>query len=570
MNIGQSTKNMRRRILLAGLLFLLSSIAFAQNVENQLMDAVALFNNRAYAQSRTMLQTLSKAAPDNDAVWYYLGLDEAMLGNAETAVSHLRKAVELDPHNYWYKRRLADLYQAAGEDDMVVQMYESILTEFPDKSEVLYDLLSLYLKQQKYEKALETLGDIEKITGPGEQVAGTRYDILRQLGRNEEAIKALEDFNDQFTSPSILSMMGDYYLSEYRDSLALACYEESIRTQSDYVPALLGRTEVFRTTRRYPEYFAAMDEFVDNDNVPAAAKGMYLGNLTRSLDPKIINLHRDGFNEMVDRLTEKHPSDSTILAAAGGYYYSTGQLDKGVECFKKSADLYPASLGQTVTCIQILMMTERWEEVRDRCIAAFDRFQELGFMEYLNSANYYLKDYDAVINNCRYLIAREPGNAELVKNSWTQIGDMYHLKGDSKSAFNAYDKVLKLDASYAPVLNNYAYYLSLEGKQLKKAYTMSKKTVEAEPDNATYLDTFAWILHLMGKDLEAKPFFKHAMLYGGKDSAVIMDHYAEVLYALGEYDLAQVYWDQAKAKNTEGEIPDLDQRVAARLKAVGK
>ena len=556
--------------MLAGLLFLLGTFAFAQSVENQLMDAVALYNNRAFAQSRTLLQTLSKAAPDNDAVWYYLGLDEAMLGNADAAVSHLRKAVELDPHNYWYKRRLADLYQAAGEDDMVVQMYESILTEFPDKSEVLYDLLGLYLKQEKYDKALEALDDIEKVTGPSEQVSGTRYDILRQLGRNEEAIKALEDFNDQFTSPSILSMMGDYYLSEYQDSLALACYEESIRTQSDYVPALLGRTEVFRTTRRYPEYFAAMDEFIDNDNVPAAAKGMYLGNLTRSLDPKIINLHRDGFDGMVDRLQEKHPSDSTILATVGGYYYATGRLDKGVDCFKRSADLYPASLNQTVTCIQSLMMAERWEEVRDRCIAAFDRFQELGFMEYLNSANYYLKDYDAVINNCRYMIAREPKNTELVKSSWTQIGDMYHLKGDSKSAYKAYDKVLKLDASYAPVLNNYAYYLSEEGKQLKKAYSMSKKTVEAEPDNATYLDTFAWILHLMGKDLEAKPFFKHAMLYGGKDNAVILDHYAEVLYVLGEYDLAQVYWDQAKAKNTEGEIPDLEQRVAARLKAIGK
>jgi hypothetical protein len=60
------------------------------------------------------------------------------------------------------------------------------------------------------------------------------------------------------------------------------------------------------------------------------------------------------------------------------------------------------------------------------------------------------------------------------------------------------------------------------------------------------------------------------MLYGGKDSAVIMDHYAEVLYALGEHDLAQVYWSQAKDKNTEGEIPDLDKRVADRLKAIGK
>ena len=75
MNNGQST-NMRRRILLAALLSLLCSLAFGQNVENQLMDAVALYNNRNFAQSRTLLQTLSKAAPDNDAVWYYLGLDE--------------------------------------------------------------------------------------------------------------------------------------------------------------------------------------------------------------------------------------------------------------------------------------------------------------------------------------------------------------------------------------------------------------------------------------------------------------------------------------------------------------
>ena len=569
MNIGQST-NMRRRILLAVLLCLLGPLAFAQGVENQLVDAVALYNNRNFAQSRTLLQTLSKAAPDNDAVWYYLGLDEAMLGNADAAISHLRKAVELDPHNYWYKHRLADLYNAAGEDEMVVQMYESILKEFPDKTEILYDLLSLYLKQNAFEKALQALDDIERTAGPSEQATRTRYDILRQLDRDEEAIRALVDFNDQFTSPSILSMMGDYYLSEHKDSLSLACYDEALQAQGDYVPAILGKSEVYRLGRNYPAYFETLDGFIDNESIPVQAKGMYFGNVIRSLDPKIINLHRDGFDEVLDRLVDRHPSDSVSLATAGGYYYATGRLDKGVDCFKKAADLYPESLNQTVSCIQILMMAERWEEVRDRCIAAFDRFQELGFMDYLNSANYYLKDYDAVIRNCRYLIARQPKNDELVKSCWSQIGDMHHLLGDTKSAYKAYDKALKIDASYAPVLNNYAYYLSEEGKQLKKALAMSKKTVEAEPDNATYLDTYAWILHLLGRDKDAKPYFKHAMLYGGKDSAVIMDHYAEVLYALGEYDLAQVYWSQAKAKDTEGEIPDLEQRVAARLKAIGK
>ena len=563
-------KMLMKRMFLTGLLLVLSACAFAQAVENQLVDAVSLYNNRSYSKSLALLQTLSKAAPDNDAIHYYMGLDEAMLGHAEAAIGHLRKAVELDPHNYWYKRRLANLYEASGEDEMVVEMYESILSEFPDKTEVSYDLLGLYLKQQKFEKALQALSDIEKITGPGEQITRTRYDIYRQLGRGEEAIRALEDFNDDFTSPSILSMMGDYYLGEDRDSLALSCYEEALRTQSDYVPALLGKSEVYRITRRYPEYFATMDAFIDNDNVPVEAKGMYVGNMVRSLDPTIINLHRSGFDGMVERLRQRHPTDSTILGTAGGYYYATGRIDQAADCFRKSADLYPESLAQTVSLIQLLGLAERWEEVRDRSIAAFDRFQELGFMDYLNMADYNLKDYDAIINNCRYLIVRSKDNPEVQKSSWSQIGDMYHLKGDTKEAYKAYEKALKIDPDYAPVLNNYAYYLSLEGKNLKKAYKMSKKTVEAEPDNATYLDTFAWILHLQGKDLEAKPFFKHAMLYGGKDSAVMLDHYAEVLYALGDYDLAKVYWNQAKAKNAAGEIPDLDERVAARLKAVGK
>ena len=128
---------------------------------------------------------------------------------------------------------------------------------------------------------------------------------------------------------------------------------------------------------------------------------------------------------------------------------------------------------------------------------------------------------------------------------------------------------MKINPDYVYVLNNYAYYLCMEGKKLKKAYAMSKKTIEAEPNNSTYLDTIGWILYLQGKADEAKPYFKQAMLYGAKDSAVCLDHYAEVLYALGEYDMAFVYWNLAKQKNN-GDIPDLEQKVEAKRKAVNR
>ena len=122
---------------------------------------------------------------------------------------------------------------------------------------------------------------------------------------------------------------------------------------------------------------------------------------------------------------------------------------------------------------------------------------------------------------------------------------------------------LKINPGHVYVLNNYAYYLCLDGKNLKKAFEMSRRTIEAEPDNPTYLDTYGWILFLMGRADEAKPHFKHAMLYGGKESVVILDHYAEVLFALGEYERAMVYWNQALRKNN-GEVPDLEEKIDRR------
>ena len=183
--------------------------------------------------------------------------------------------------------------------------------------------------------------------------------------------------------------------------------------------------------------------------------------------------------------------------------------------------------------------------------------------------DYNLEAYDKVLDICTKVLEVAPRDSSKALRAWSTIGDIYHQLGDNKKAYKAYDKALKINPDYIYVLNNYAYYLSVEGKSLKKAYNMSKRTIEAEPDNATYLDTFGWILYLQGKPLEAKPFFKHAMLYGGKDSVVIMDHYAEVLYALKEYDLAMVYWNMALKKNN-GDVPDLEEKVKLRKQSMKK
>ena len=555
---------------LAAVAVLSGALARAQEPDDILMAAVSRFNEGNYAQAASTLGTLTTAQPGNDAAWYYLGMSEAGLGHLDKAAESLSRAVQLDSGNFWYRQRLASVYQAQGEDDMVVGMYESIVADFPKKTEVWFDLLTLYLKQGRFEKALEALGEVELVTGPTEQTARTRYDIYRTLGRESEGIQSLLDFSDRFSSPSVLSMLGDYYLSEYQDSLSLVYYNEALEAESDYIPALLGKAEVYRTTRRYPEYFDTMGRFMDNPDAIPGAKSMYLGNLTRSVDPKILRLHAGEYDDLVERMTAVHPADSSILSAAGTYYYATGRTDKAGACFGEAARLYPESLNLSATYVQFLGILEDWPSLKEFTTSAFDRIGDPAFLEYAQIADYNLGNYDEVIAGARRLLSLYPGDKDRAKSAYSMMGDMYHLKGELKSAYKMYDRALKIDPGYAPVLNNYAYYLSLEGKKLGKAYTMSRKTVDAEPDNSTYLDTFAWILHLQGKDTEAKPFFKRAMLYGGKESAVILDHYAEVLYSLGEYDLAKMYWSQAKQKNLSGDVPDLDSRVAKRLESLEK
>ena len=285
-------------------------------------------------------------------------------------------------------------------------------------------------------------------------------------------------------------------------------------------------------------------------------------------EPKFLNTFRPQLDTVFVKSLETHPVDSTRLQTAGFYYYSTGRHDIAEGTFRKSADLYPESLSARANFIEFLMYAQKWDELSTEGRKAFLRFpDEPAFIEMASVGDYNLERFDKVVGACREVIGTFPKDSARTLRAWSTMGDAYHEMGDAQKAYKAYGKALKINPDYVYVLNNYAYYLSVEGKKLKKAYSMSKKTIEAEPDNATYLDTFGWILYLQGKALEAKPFFKHAMLYGGKDSAVIMDHYAEVLYALKEYDLAFVYWNMAIQKNG-GKIPDLEDKVRIRKEAI--
>ena len=539
--------------------------------ESLLVDAVQDYDAGDLKDAMARLSVIIDAFPENDAAHYYMALCHVRQNDADSAVKELLEASRLDPANFWYKDRLAALYAMTGQEGQAVEVYEGLVKDHPRKLDLYYSLVNLYARLNSMDKVIATLDEIETMAGRDEQTAMARYDILMHQDKAEEAFRLLEEISEEYPSPQVFAMMGDARLADPDDSLAMAYYDQALALDSGYAPALLGKSEIYRMRRSFDSFFETLDRFAASPSIPVQMKSRYLTDITEHMDGRFFQNFRSQLDTLYDTGLRAHPADSSMLLAAGTYYYRTDRRDRGVELFKANSALYPEDFNARAMYIQSLSYNDDWDGLLAASEEAYAAFpDEPAFLNMRVMAYYNLGDMPAVIAESTRMAEAFKDNPDVVVQALSTIGDTYHQLDNEKEAFKAYEKALKINPRYAPVLNNYAYYLCIRGSRLSKAAAMSKITVELEPDNATYLDTYGWILHLQKKSKEAKPYFKHAMLYGGKDSATILDHYAEVLYALGEYDLAKVYWDQALKKDTENEIPDLAQRVGQRLKAVGK
>ena len=342
-------------------------------------------------------------------------------------------------------------------------------------------------------------------------------------GKGDESAKIflelMEKAPSKYTNAYTLTLLGNKALSEYNDSLALASFEKALMFSPDYAPAILGKSEIYRMQGNVPGFFASVNEMVQNPSLNPTAKCDYISQLLQHIDYTFYQMWGAQLDSLVSGCATVHPTDSSALRLAGNWFYGTERKEKGREYFNRFVEAYPNNLDAQYLRLQVLM--DEGSTARE------------------------------IIDQCETIIRVGGEKNPRVMPALATIGDTYHQLGQEKNAYKAYDRALKADPGYLPVLNNYAYYLCLSGKKLKKAEAMSRITVEKDPDNATYLDTYGWILYLQKKYQQAKPYFKHAMLYGGRDSAVILEHYAKVLDALGEQDLAKSFYMLADKKRAE-------------------
>lgn len=537
------------------------------NDEAMLAEAVTRYNNEDFSGAHRILSRLLENNPDNDAANYYMGLVRFVLGNTSGAEGSLKKAVSLDSGNFWYRYRLAVLYARTDRPELTISIYERLLEDFPKKTELYYTLIDLYTQQGQYDDALSTLSQIETVFGETDATAYARFDLMRMKGDPKSGYEYLKKYNEGHASSRISSLLGDYYLSLYDKDSAMIMYQEALALEPDFPPAILSVADIYRMDSDYGNYFSYINRFLTNPYISTQIKSRYINEAFTPNDPYFLEAFMPEIDTLMENTLAVSMNDSLINMAAGYYYFFTMRPDRAASLFRENVRMAENSKPAWSNYLMILYSLQRWDEYYAATSDAVARFgDDPHFIEQRGVACIMKNDLDEAFIQFDRLIAFAGGDTSVIAGSYSVMGDICHQQGNSRQGNRYYDKALKLEPDNLPVLNNYAYYLSVEGKNLKKAAAMGKKCVDAEPDNPTYLDTYGWILHLLGRSYEAKDLFRHAMLYGGRESAVVLDHYAEILYSLGDRDLAFLYWQQAIEKNSvsraEDRVPGLEEKVA--------
>jgi len=503
---------------------------------------------------------------------YELGKLYMYLGQAEKGESFLRKAMLAAPGNYWYKETLAGYYQRKGESEKGIQVIEDMVAQFPSRLEPLIALVDLYSRTKDYEKVIHTLDRLETLDGKSEQISMEKFRMYLAMGNNEQAFVEIENLAKEYPyEMRYLTMLGDVYMENGKEDEAYATFQKVLTNEPGYAPAMLSLATFYEKTGQDSLYRVQLDSLLLNRKVETDIKLNIMRQLIMNSErgdkdsTQIVSL----FHSMLAQ--EQENADMAMLAAQ--YMLSKKMDDEAKPVLHQVLDIDPENKPARLQLLSFAISKEDLDEIIRLCAPAVEYLPDaLEFYYYWGIAHYQKEEHDKALEVFQKGVRQvdENSDKEMVSDFYSILGDLYHQKKMNAEAFAAYDSALVYKPDNIGALNNYAYYLSVERKDLDKAEEMSYKTVKAEPANSTYLDTYAWILFEKGKYVEARIYIDQALQNGGDKSSVVVEHGGDIYYQNGELEKALEYWKQAEKLAAESADDEDEARDEKELKLLKK
>lgn len=501
-----------------------------------------------YDVAYELLQHCKNIAPDAAEVYFALSSYDRDLNSNAMAINDIKRAAELSPENSTYQEQLAMTYIATKDYPNAIKAYEKLYSSNPDRTDVLEILLSLYGQKKDYANMLATVDRMVSADGESEQTVLTRMHIYSLQGKKKEEFNTLKRFVDRYPNDmSYQVMMSNWLLQNGEKQKAFDILQKVQKTDPQNVQAKLSMIDYYRAesldsiARKMEEGLLTNPHTLTDTKVSIIRSVIANNEASGGDSTKVLSLFRNilaGKQENAD------------LAELYVAYLSLKKMpeDSIVGGLKRILEIAPDNKGARIELLRTL-----WGKIGNDEIIEISKPgveynpDEMAFYYFLGFAYIQKDDDDNAFDIFRKGVAQATDSSEpsLVSDMYSYIGDIYHQRGQIEEAYAAFDSCLQWKEDNVECMNNYAYFISVDGGDLSRAEQMSYKTIKAQPTNSLYLDTYAWVLFQEKRYAEAQIYIEQAVANDSTNSYVQLEHAGDIYIMLGETDKAIDYWRRA-------------------------
>ncbi len=470
--------------------------------------------------------------------------------SANLALRDLEAAANLAPNNDTYQERLAQMYLGTANFDKAIETYEKLYQAHRDRDDVVAMLVQLYSRQKKYDKMLDAISRLEEMDGENDQLSLMRMNAYEMKGDTKGAYNTLKALADSHPNdPNFKLMLGNWLMQHKRQQEAYDIYSAVLKSEPDNAMAQSCLYDYYTGTGQDALAKEMMDRLLYGKETPQETRVQFLRNAIQQ------NEKTGGDSTAVVKLFQKVqtvvPRDTTVAQLKAAYYslkkFPKDSIDNALTQLIR---LQPDNAEARVQLIQDKWSSQDWKEIAALSEPGMLYNPDfLPFYFFTGLSRYYLKDDKGALDALRKGTAfiNDQSNTAIVSEIYSIMGEIYSTNGMKKEAYAAYDSCLQYDPNNLGTLNNYAYFLSVDGINLDKAEKMSAKAIASEPKNATYLDTYAWILYKLGRYADAKIYIDQTLKFAtdSTTSNTLYEHAADIYAALGNYDSAASFCERA-------------------------
>jgi tetratricopeptide (TPR) repeat protein len=511
------------------------------------LEAVRQSGQGNYTAAYNLLEHCLTINPKAPSALYEMSQYYQYLGRPADAQQALETAVEGAPDNYWYAQALVNFYQRLDNKEKALELLETMAERFPERRDILYALASAYGDNGNDKKMAETLDKLETVMGKSEQLTMEKANAYVRCGEDKKAIEEIKSLVEEYPYDNRYRvLLGGMYEQADESDKALEIYQNVLSEEPDNAMAIMALLGYYDKNGMADEYEKQIDAALNSKTIsPENKRDLLLERVsyieTSKQDSTVAIA-------LFEKAAASENCDASILLLYAQYLWEKKMQTESRPVLERALSLEPENKVARLMLLQLAVQNNDYTLVKSVCETGIDVQPDvLEFYLYLAVAYNQDERTDEALEVVTKAVEHIDGNtsAALVADIYSMQGDLLHEKGRADDAYSAYDEALKYAPDNVGVLNNYAYYLSVEKRDLDKAEEMSYKTIKAEPNNATYLDTYAWILFVKGRYTEARTYIEQALKDLGEDKGVIKEHCGDIYYMTGDTAQALEFWTQA-------------------------